>query len=67
MSKKSKLFWGVIISFCMVQSPIQVCAQRDIFLPGISSSARIEGVIGQKMRNCVENGVMSKNYDLLRC
>jgi len=64
MCKKSILFWVGIASFCILQSPFRVCAQRDILSPAVFSSARIEGVIGQKMSSCVEKGVMSKNYDL---
>ena len=59
------IFGCVCISWKDNHSPVHDYPQRDIFSPGVFSTARIEGVVGQKMKNCVENGVMSKNYDLL--
>jgi len=58
------IFGCVCISWKDNHSPVHDYPQRDIFSPGVFSTARIEGVVGQKMKNCVENGVMSKNYDL---
>jgi len=58
------LFLMGIFGFCTIFPPVLVNAQRDVFSPGVFSSAKIEGVIGQKMRNCVVNGVMDKNHSL---
>ncbi len=44
--------------------PIHVSAQQDILTPGVPSSAKIEGILGQKLENCIANGVMSRNYAL---
>lgn len=57
-------FLASIFLSCILFIPMQVCAQGDILLPGVSSSAKIEGIVGQKLKNCVENGVMAKSYDL---
>jgi len=59
--KRTMILMG-IIGFCTFYHPVLVNAQRDVFSPGVFSSAQIEGVIGQKMKNCVVNGVMDKNY-----
>ena len=61
--KQTCFLVGIIIFFSLLL-PLPVDAQHDILLPGVFSSAKIEGVIGQKMRNCVENGVMAKSYVL---
>ena len=37
---------------------------QNVLTPSLPSSAKIEGIIGQKMNNCITNGVMAKNYGL---
>jgi uncharacterized protein len=64
MLMKQTCFLVGIIVLCSLFRFSPVSAQHDILLPGVFSSAQIEGVIGKKMRDCVENGVMSKNYEL---
>ena len=53
-----------ILLLGILYMPTQVCAQRNVLSPGVFSTAKIEGVVGQEMRNCVENGVMTRNYEL---
>lgn len=56
---------GILAFLCCTMSiSIQVPAQRNILSPGVFSSAKIEGIVGHKLKNCVENGIMNKNYDL---
>ncbi len=57
-------FLALIFLSCILYIPLQVSAQRNILSHGVFSSAKIEGIIGQKLNNCVENGVMAKKYDL---
>ena len=56
-------FWALIFLSCALYT-MPVSPQRDILSPAVFSSAKIEGIIGQNLKNCVENGVMVKNFDL---
>lgn len=58
------VFIASIFLSCILFIPMQVCAQRDILLPGVFSSAKIEGMLGQKLDQCIVNGVMTKNFEL---
>jgi len=64
MKIEYKRYWALMILFCISLIPLPVDAQRNILSPAVFSSAKIEGIIGQKLKNCVENGVMTKHFDL---
>lgn len=51
-----------MVVFCSINISSYVHAQRNVLSPGVFSSADIGGVVGQKLTNCVENGVMNKDY-----
>lgn len=53
-----------IFLFCVLNFTLPVSAQRNVLSPAVFSSAKIEGIVGQKLKNCVENGVMAKNFNL---
>ncbi len=58
------IFWASVFLSCALFSSMQVQAQRDVLSPGMFSLAKIEGIVGHKLKSCVDNGVMSKNYEL---
>ncbi len=49
---------------CTVFIALPVEAQRTVLSPGVFSSAKIEGIVGHKLKSCVANGIMNKNYEL---
>jgi uncharacterized protein len=72
-TKCIKLLTGIIISCSFFPSEIadaQTVAGKktrvvqDVLSPEKFSSSRIEGVIGQKLDQCIANGVMAKDYSL---
>jgi len=66
------IFFTAIFLFCTFCHSLPANAQdetktkvvQDVLSPAIFSTAKIEGIIGQKLKNCVENGVMDKSYNL---
>ena len=61
------LICALIISepvFAQPESKSQVIVKQDVLSPASLFSARIEGVVGQRIDSCIKNGVMSKNNDL---
>lgn len=46
------------------ENKVKTIVVQNILAPSVLSSARIEGVIGQKLNNCIANGVMAKKFEL---
>jgi len=63
MQKWNRLSAGIFLS-CALFIPVPANAQRDVLSPGVPSLAKIEGILGQKLENCIVNGVMARNFDL---
>ena len=59
-----KNLFTLIMPFWAILVPITVNAQRDVFSPGVPSAAKIDGVLGQKLDECISNGVMTRNFGL---
>jgi uncharacterized protein len=66
------LLWNFFFIACFLTNPVfaqndselHVIVKEDVLSPAKLSSARIEGVVGQKIDSCIVNGVMAKNYGL---
>ncbi|MFA5814518.1 MAG: beta-L-arabinofuranosidase domain-containing protein [Bacteroidales bacterium] len=63
MQKWNRLSAGIFLLSALL-IPIPVGAQRDVLSPGVPSLAKIEGILGQKLENCIVNGVMARNFEL---
>lgn len=61
--KQNELLVSILL-LCALNFTLPVSAQRNVLSPAVFSSAKIEGIVGQKLKNCVENGVMAKDYVL---
>lgn len=73
MKINSGFFLGVLLicTFCIYlpvnvkgRSVEKIIVVKNVLSPGLFSSAKIEGFVGAKLKNCVENGVMDKSYNL---
>jgi DUF1680 family protein len=63
MQKRNRFTAGILLLTALLM-PLAAGAQRDLLVPGVASSVKIEGLLGQKLENCISNGVMARNFNL---
>jgi DUF1680 family protein len=63
MQKRNRLTGSVLLTLTLLL-PAAAGAQQDVLTPGVASSVKIGGLLGQKLENCITNGVMARNFGL---